>query len=672
MIKSLINYKIMKESVAFLLLLFFAAGSFAQPLTLQSPDGKLQVNVEIKERISFSVSHEQTEVVAASPVSMTLSDGTVWGVNPKLKNKKIQRVNQTITTPIYKKSEIPEVYNELVLNFKGNYGLIFRAYDQGVAYRFTSAGKDSLFVRNEGVNLNFSQDNQTIVPYVRKSDPKTFEEQFFNSFENTYSHLKLSELDKSRLMFLPVIVELNDGKKLCFTEADLESYPGLYLNKGKDNSLKGVFAPYPKQIKQGGHNMLQGLVTEREDYIAKCRGVRSFPWRVFAVSANDRELLNNDLVYQLASPSRVDDISWIKPGKVAWDWWNDWNIYGVDFRAGINNETYKYYIDFASKQGIEYVILDEGWAVNKKADLTQIIPEIDLQELVDYGKTKNVGIILWAGYWAVDRDMENVCRTYSEMGVKGFKVDFMDRDDQTMVDFYYRCAETAARYKLMIDYHGAYKPTGLHRTYPNVINFEGVHGLEQLKWAPAEVDMVTYDVTMPYIRMLAGPMDYTQGAMRNAIKENYRPVYSEPVSQGTRCRQLAEYVVFDSPFNMLCDNPSNYMNEPECTRFIAEIPTVWDQTVALDGKIGEYIVLARQKDGVWYAGGLTNWDKRDLTIDLSFLGEGSYQMEIFKDGVNADRAARDYKKEIVPVPASKKLTVTLMPGGGFAAKIMKK
>ena len=662
----------MKKAFAFVFMALITTAGFAQAQELNSPDGKLQVKIDISDQIRFSVSHEQTEVVTLSPVSMTLADGTVWGVNPKLKNKKAQRINQKISTPIYKKSEIEDVYSELILNFKGNYSLVFRAYNQGVAYRFASTLKDEIRVRNEEVNLNFSQDNQTIVPYVNKKSPSGFEEQFFNSFENTYTHGKLSELDKSRLMFLPVVVELNDGKKLCFTEADLESYPGMYLNKGAGNSLKGVFAPYPKQIKQGGHNMLQGLVTEREDYIAKVQGTRSFPRRVFAVSATDKELLNNDLVYQLASPSRLSDISWVKPGKVAWDWWNDWNIYGVDFRAGINNETYKYYIDFAASQGIGYVILDEGWAVNKQADLMQIIPEIDIQELVDYGKAKNVGIILWAGYWAVDRDLENVCKTYSDMGVKGFKVDFMDRDDQAMVDFYYRCAETAAKYKLMVDYHGAYKPTGLHRTYPNVINFEGVHGLEQLKWSPPSVDMVTYDVTMPYIRMMAGPMDYTQGAMRNATRNNYRPINTEPMSQGTRCRQLAEYVVFDSPFNMLCDNPSNYLNELECTKFIAEVPTIWDQTRSIDGRIGEYIVLARQKDGVWYVGGMTNWEKRDVTIDLSFLGEGNFEADIFKDGVNADRAARDYKHETIAVPSSKQLKMTMMPGGGFAAKISKK
>lgn len=662
----------MKIASIFLLSFVITLSSVSQNLTMQSPDGRLRLKVEIDERISYSVYHEQTEVVAASPVSMTLNDGTVWGLHPVLKNKKTKSVNLTVASPFYKKREIPDVYQELILNFKGDYCLIFRVYNQGVAYRFASSGKDSVIVRHEEVLLNFSHDYQTVVPYVKKENPQTIEEQFFNSFQNTYSHIKMGELDQNRLMFLPLLIELNEGKKLCFTEADLESYPGLYLGKGNDNSLKGIFAHYPKAVKQGGHNMLQALVTSREEFIAKCPGTRSYPWRILSVSVNDWELLDNDLVYLLASPPRVEDISWIKPGKVAWDWWNNWNIYGVDFRAGINNETYKYYIDFASSQGIEYVILDEGWSVKRKADLMQVIPEIDIHELVQYGKERNVGIILWAGYWAMNNDMENVCKSYSDMGVKGFKVDFMDRDDQAMVDFYYRCAETAARYKMLVDFHGAYKPTGLHRTFPNVLNFEGVFGLEQLKWSKPEVDMVTYDVTMPYIRMLAGPVDYTQGAMRNAIRKNYRPVYSEPMSQGTRCRQLAEYVIFDSPLNMLCDNPSNYLNEPECTRFIAEIPTVWDETRAIYGKIGEFTVMARQKGDVWYVGGLTNWDQRELVVDLSFLGEGNFQVEIFTDGVNADRVARDYKKEVFALPSGKKMTVRMMSGGGFAAKIMKK
>ena len=317
------------------------------------------------------------------------------------------------------------------------------------------------------------------------------------------------------------------------------------------------------------------------------------------------------------------------------------------------------------------MILDEGWAVNKQADLMQVVPEIDLEELCAYAKEKGVGLILWAGYWAVNRDMETVFLHFSRMGVKGFKIDFMDRDDQQMVNFYTACAEMGAKYKMMIDFHGAYKPTGLHRTYPNVINFEGVHGLEQMKWGQDGKSQVIYDVTIPFIRMVAGPFDYTQGAMRNATLNNYRPVNSEPMSPGTRCRQLAEYVIFDAPLTMLCDSPSNYLQEPECTQFIAEIPTVWDETLALGGKIGEFVTMARRSGDNWYIGSMTDWTPRDITIELGFLPAGRYRIEIFRDGKNADRAARDFAKEERTVVPGDKIKVHLAPGGGWAAKLVR-
>ena len=415
------------------------------------------------------------------------------------------------------------------------------------------------------------------------------------------------------------------------------------------------------------------VVQIREDYISKCDGPQEFPWRIVAVSENDVQMADNDMVYRLATPSdSTKDWSWVKPGKVAWDWWNDWNIDGVDFKSGINNETYKYYIDFASANGIEYVILDEGWSVNGKADLFQVVPAIDLEMLVKYAAERNVGLILWAGYWAFDRDMEAVCEHYSKIGIKGFKIDFMDRDDQYMVDFHRRAAEITAKYHMLADFHGSYKPTGLHRTYPNVINFEGVHGLETMKWSGASVDQVTYDVTVPYIRMMAGPMDYTQGAMRNATRGNYHPVYNEPMSQGTRCRQLAEYVVFDSPLNMLCDSPSNYMREQECLEYIAQIPTVWDETRGLCGEVGKYIAMARRSGDVWYVGGMTDWSERTLKINLDFLSEGEWVVEMFVDGANARRIARDYKKTLTVVPADGQIDVHMAPGGGFAMKISKK
>ena len=473
---------------------------------------------------------------------------------------------------------------------------------------------------------------------------------------------------------LPIVAEGEGGKKICITEADLVNYPGMYLsNTDGDSALEGVFAAVPDKVEQGGHNMLQGVVKSRKPYVAECGSGEVFPWRIVIVSEKDAELADNDMVYRLASPADENiDFSWVKPGKVAWEWWNDWNLYGVDFETGINNETYKYYIDFASENGIEYVILDEGWAVNLEADLLKVIPEIDLRMLSSYAESRNVGLILWAGYWAFDKDMEEVCRYYSEMGIKGFKVDFMDRDDQEMVRFHRRAAETAAKYGLMLDFHGTYKPTGLHRTWPNVVNYEGIHGLEQMKWSSADTDQVEYDVTVPFIRFVAGPADYTQGAMRNASRANYLPVNTEPMSQGTRCRQLAEYVVFDSPLNMLCDSPSNYLQEPECTEFIAGVPEVWDETRVLDGCISDYIVTARRSGDVWYVGAMTDWTPRSLDIDLSFLGEGVYDTEIFCDGPNASKAARDYRKTVSDnLTSSSAVAVNMAPGGGCVIRLRK-
>lgn len=638
---------------------------------VQSPDNELKVNISVGNTIEYSVSHNGDLMIANSPISMSLTNGMSFGVNPRIAKLSTKTLNDTITASVYKRKEITDTYNEIILKFKEGFSLVFRAYNDGIAYRFVSDLKKPFEVKSEEVNFNFPTDQKAYIPYVQNIK-EPIEKQFYNSFENTYQHINISQWDKKRLAFLPLVVEGVNGKKVCITESDLTNYPGMYLYNGNGSTtLSGVFAPYPKDIKQGGHNMLQGEVQSAEPYIARYNGATNFPWRIIIISENDKELADNDMVYKLATPNKVADASWIKPGKVAWDWWNDWNLYDVDFRSGINNETYKYYIDFASQHGIEYVILDEGWAVNLQADLFQVVPEIDLKSLVDYANKKNVGLILWAGYYAFNKDIEGICKHYSDMGIKGFKVDFMDRDDQPMVDFHYRAAEIAAKYHMMLDYHGTYKPTGLQRTFPNVINFEGVHGLEQMKWSPESVDQVTYDVTIPFIRMVAGPLDYTQGAMRNASKGNYRPVNSEPMSQGTRCRQLAEYIIFESPLNMLCDNPSNYMREKECTEFIANVPTVWDNTIALDGKIGEYITIAREKDNVWYVGSLTNWDARTLDVDLSFLGEGSFKAEVFKDGANADRSGHDYKKEVIDIPSDRKLSIPMASGGGYVMKIYK-
>ncbi|MDR2949831.1 MAG: glycoside hydrolase family 97 protein [Prevotella sp.] len=655
----------------FCMLLCSLSALAQKQFVLKAPDGKLEATINVGKTIDYSITHSGDLMLDKSSISMTLNDGSSYGIDAKLSGSSTKTVNQTINAVIYKRKQVKDNYNELTLKFKGDYNIVFRAYNDGIAYRFVSASKKPFIVNNEQAEFNFPADRKAFINYANKPETRSLEDQLSNSFEQPYFYNLLSEWNKKRLGISPLVVEGANGKKISIVEADLMNYPGMFLYPGdKANSLKGVFASYPKNVEQGGHNNLQMLVKSRENFLAKFDGATNFPWRVLIVSAKDAELADSDMVYKLATPSQ-GDYSWVKPGKVAWEWWNDWNLYNVDFKTGVNNETYKYYIDFASKYGIEYVILDEGWAVNKKADLFQVVPEINLPELVAYGKSKNVGLILWAGFHAFDRDMEAVCKHYSEMGIKGFKVDFMDRDDQVVVDFHRRGAEIGAKYKMLIDYHGTYKPTGLQRTYPNVINFEGVNGLEQMKWN-AELDQVTYDVTIPFTRQLAGPMDYTQGSMRNATKGNYRSVYNEAMSQGTRCRQLAEYIIFESPLNMLCDSPSNYMAEPECTEFIATVPTIWDNTVSLNGEVGKFVSIARMNGNTWYVGSMTNWDARNLELDLSFLGEGNFQGEVFKDGINADRVAKDYKKEIIDIPADRKLFISMASGGGYVVKITRK
>lgn len=640
---------------------------------LLSPDGRTEVTIVCGDKLSWSVERDGRLLLAPSHMALSTDRG-VWGEDRQPKSVERTSVDRMIEAPVYRQAEVEDRYNGLTLAFAGaagRYGVEFRAYDDGVCYRFTALDRKGRFkVTGETAEFRFDDDLTAWVPYVNAKDDATadFSTQFYTSFENTYSQSALTAINPDRLIFAPVAVRCRDGATICITESDLEDYPGMFLSNGNgDCSLEGVFAPEPDMVRQGGHNMLQGEVLTRKPWLTEVEGARSFPWRVVVIADRDSQLADCDMVWRLASDCRVEDTSWIRPGKVAWDWWNAWGVYGVDFRSGVNNDTYKYYIDFASRTGVEYVILDEGWSTCGAADLRQVVPEIDLQMLVDYAAERNVGIILWAGYWALNRDIEGLCRHFSQMGVKGFKVDFMDRDDRQMVGFYYDVARTAAEYGLLVDFHGAYKPTGLSRTYPNVLNYEGVHGLEQMKWSKPSVDQVTYDVTIPYIRGLAGPMDYTQGAMRNAARGKYFPSNEEPMSQGTRCHQLAMYGVFDSPLNMMCDSPTAYMREKECTAFIAGVPTVWDSTECVDGRIGEYVVMVRRRGDEVYISGLNGWTERD--IDLARLtpqfAGASYEM--FVDGANADRFGSDYRR--TEAEAWQPGKVHMAPGGGFVVRL---
>lgn len=628
-----------------------------------SPNGKVQLTVETEGDLRWSARISGQAILAPSQIGMTLTTGEVLGAQPKIVFAKTEKISTTISAINYKKKIVRDAFTQLLLKCKGNYTVVFRAYDDGIAYRFILNRKDSVRVKSELAEFNFAKDHFAYVPY--NNDPHN-NDVFECSFENNYTHEKISEIKKDTLAFAPIMVECAGGIKAVISEADLESYPGMFLSSTQEGfGFKGVFAPFPVREKQGGHNNLQSFVIERADFIAKVPGKKNFPWRFVVLSEKDSDLLDNDMVYKLASPSRIKDVSWIKPGKVAWDWWNDWNISGVDFKAGINTATYKYYIDFASANKIEYVLLDEGWATSE--DIMKIVPEIDLKEIIEYGRERNVGIWLWGGWLPLSKQIDLALSTYSKLGVKGFKVDFMDRDDQKMVDFFYTFARKAAAYNLMVDFHGAYKPTGLQRTCPNVMTFEGVRGLENVKWS--NTDFPLYDCSIPFIRMIAGPMDYTPGAMKNANRHNFRPIHSTPMSQGTRCHQLALYVLYESPFSMLADNPTNYLKEQESTTFISSIPTVFDETVALDGKVGEFAAVARKSGENWYIGAITNWDARPLSIDLSFLGNGDFEAEIFQDGVNADREGSDYKRIIRKVNSKDILSISMAGGGGWAARI---
>ena len=655
-----------------LLMLTLTLSAKEKTYTLASPDGRLVTHITADwEGMSYDLVYDGKPLMSPSRSALYCSSSkrAVYGTM-SVKRALQRTVDETIASPFTRQTTMRNHCNELTLKLYEGFSVVFRAYNEGVAYRYVWDGIPGV-VTYEEVQLNFTSDWTVTAPYVSQFDSLRHDVQYSTSFENQYTHTTLSQLDKRRLCFLPLMVHCDKGVKVCITESALLDYPGLYLHGiGESSILVGEHAPLPRRVEQGGHNNLQLQVREREDYIAEMDRGKVFPWRIMMVGT-DTEIAMNNLSYLLAEPSRVDDISWVKPGKVAWEWWNCFNISGVDFPAGVNNDTYKHYIDFASKYGIEYVILDEGWAVNSEADLFKVVPEIDMSMLVQYAKEKNVGIILWAGYYAFERDMERVCEHYSQMGIKGFKIDFMDRDDQLVVDFYRRAAEVCAEHRLLVDFHGAFKPAGFTRTYPNVLNFEGVFGLEQMKWTPTTVDQMRYDCEIPFIRQAAGPMDYTQGAMLNGGKWNYHPCWMEPMSQGTRCHQLALYIVLESPLNMLCDSPTHYEREPDYTRFVAEIPTVWDETRVLQGEVGEYIVTARRKGNTWYIGGITNWTERDIDIALPVNNLDSISsIELYTDGANAHRKGSDYKHSTLHSPHST-LKVHLAPGGGFVACIRK-
>lgn len=649
----------MKRLLTVICLLVVFNVTMAKEYELSSPNGRISLKVNVDENCTYSVSLGDQQIITASPIALKLDNGDVWGQDARVRKAKVTSYSKELTPVVQRKyAKIQDDYNQLTLSFKG-YSLEFRAYDEGAAYRWVSALKGEYKVNSEQASFVFPADHTTWFPE---------EESLFSHQEREYLKVNLAEIGSDRFCSTGMLVDCGNGVKTYISESDLMDYPGMFL-KGDDqnpNALVGKFAGVVLEEKQLSDRDVKP--TKYADYIAQCNGPRSFPWRALLISENDEELVQSELIYKLAPELKIQNTEWIKPGKVAWDWWNANNIYGVDFKSGVNNDTYKYYIDFASKNNLEYIILDEGWY--HLENIMDVVDEIDIQELVDYGKERNVGVILWVVWKALDDQLEKALDQFEAWGVKGIKIDFMQRDDQWMVNFYEKIARECAARELLVDYHGAYKPAGLERAYPNVINYEGVKGLENAKWSL--LPDPEHNVTLPFTRMVAGAMDYTPGAMINATKENFRKVFSEPMSSGTRCHQLAMYVVFESPLQMLCDNPSNYYKEPECMEFLSVVPSVWDDTKVLKGKVGDYVAIARRSGDTWYIGAMTDWDARELSLDLDFLGDGNYTMSVWKDGVNADKHAADFAQESRRVTSDSKVNVKMAPGGGWTAILKKK
>ena len=666
----------MKAKLFFLFCLISLCAS-AGNYEVSSPNGKVKVTITTDEGVKWSVDYDGRQVLLPSAIDIRLSQGRkTYGLG---KVGKVARhaVNGSFMNPFYKKLNISDAYGQLLMYTTEKFTIEVRAYDDGAAYRLISSNKKPLTVTDETVEFCFGDDYQAFVPYVNDNRGG---ERYCYSFESYYDEVPLSKMYLDSLAITPLAVCLPDGMKAIVMDAGVENYPGMMLKKGEGNVLKAEFAPYPLEQEIGGYDRLNLVPTKRADYIAKFVKQQSLPWRAVVITERDADILNCDMAQRLAPACRIADTSWIKPGKVAWDWWNNCNITGVDFLSGMNTDTYLYYIDFAAKNRVEYIIIDEGWS-GKESLMEGLSPDIDLKRLIAYGKEKGVGIILWSSWRNLIGSnplggiaaTEAVMKHYADMGIKGFKVDFFDRDDQQVIASAYQVAECAAKYHLYLDYHGL-KPFGIQRAYPNIFNFEGVKGLENSKWEPRVGDgplhnQPRYDVTAPYLRMLAGPMDYTPGAMMNAMKDSFFGNNDHPMSQGTRVHQMAMYTTFEAPLQMMADSPTKYMQNQECTDFIAQIPTTFDETVALDGQLGEYTVIARRKGSVWYVAAMTDWTARDLTISLDFIGEGQHTADIFADGVNAHKEATDYKHTQQTVTNKDRLAVHLSSGGGWTAII---
>lgn len=653
----------------------------AENYEVSSPNGRVKVTVTAEETVKWQVAYDSMTVLLPSEINILLQQGSKTLGLGKVNKVTKKQIRGSFESPFYKKSVVKDDYGQMLMMTNQKITIEVRAYDDGAAYRLINGHSKPTLVKNEMVEYCFENDYQAFVPYVDSNGDR-----YCNSFESYYDEQPLSAMFTDSLAITPLAVCLPHGMKAIVMDAGVENYPELFLKRKKSDVtsksyvLVAEFAPYPLEQEIGGYAQRNLLPTRRADYIAKLQGRQSLPWRTIVITEHDADILNCDMAQRLAPACRISDTSWIRPGKVAWDWWNNCNITDVDFVSGMNTETYLYFIDFAAKNHLEYIIIDEGWSSTESL-IEGLNPDIDLQRLITHGKKLGVDIILWSSWRNLigndpTNDMrltDSVMKHYADMGIKGFKVDFFDRNDQQAIASAYKIAELAAKNHLVLDYHGL-KPFGIQRAYPNIFNFEGVMGLETSKWEPRVGDrplhdQPRYDVMIPYIRMLSGPMDYTPGAMTNAMRDNFFGNAYHPMSQGTRVHQMAMYTTFEAPLQMLADSPTKYMQNQACTDFIAQIPTTFDETIALDGQLGSYTIIARRKGSIWYLAAMTDWTPRDLTIDLSFLSPGQHEADIFADGINSAKDANDYKYVRQTVNSVEKLSIHLSSGGGWTAII---
>ncbi len=635
------------------------ASAAGKSVILSSPSERITAEVSLQNgKLFYSVAFDGKTVLAPMPISMTFDNGVSVGEGLRKLSPRTELRKETFEPVVrVRNARADMVWKETEFRF-GRYSVIFRLYDDALAYRVVTRFREKeVKVMGEEVEYNFVHDNDLQFPE---------EISMYTHQERIFQALKVSEVKENAFCSHPLLAN-DEGLNLLISEVDLESYPGVYYQKGEGLSFKGLFPYYPAELKKTSDRDLR--VAKTEDFMAKTSGSRSYPWRTVLIAEKDVDLINSNTLYSLAAPSRVEDTSWIRPGKVAWDWWNGLTLTGVDFHSDVNTRTYKYFIDFASEHGLEYVVLDEGWYDIHKTIL-DVVPAIDLQEIIGYGKEKNVGIILWTTWLALDEHFEEAFDKYGPMGIKGFKIDFMQRDDQVMVDWYYSTAKYAADRKLLVDYHGSYKPTGLTRTFPNVLNSEGVSGGEQNKWDTNQTP--DHTLTLPFTRMALGPMDYTPGAMRNSIQGQFISRFMTPMSQGTRCHQLGMYVLYESPLQMLSDSPTNYEKEEDMMKFLSPVPTTWDESHALEGKVGDYLVMARRNGEGWWLGAMTDWTPRQVEVGLDFLEEGTdYVMTYWQDGYNVDRNAEDYTMGERKVRKGDKVLLKMAAGGGYVATFVK-